>query len=317
VFDGRYIYYVPDQIASGSYDGRIARYDTQGAYAALTSWSAFDITTVSANAKGFDGGTFDGRYVYLVPYDNASGTPDGVVARYDTQAAFNAAGSWATFNVATVNANAKGFAGGIFDGRYVYLVPYYDITWDGLVTRYDTQAAFAAAGSWQTFDTTTVNASASGFQTAAFDGRYVYLVPLNNGASTTGPITRYDTQQAFTSASSWQTFDTTTLDASAVDFTSAQFDGRYVYFVPEAGSILVRYDTLGTFTAAAAWETFDTTTIDSNGSGFTGSVFDGEYIYLEPFNRGIALRFVAKTASGLPQLCASAAALHCYAGSFY
>ena len=45
------------------------------------------------------------RYVYLVP--NQSSTPDGLVMRYDTQAAFGAAGSWSTFDMTTAGADAE------------------------------------------------------------------------------------------------------------------------------------------------------------------------------------------------------------------
>ena len=42
---------------------------------------------------------------------------------------------------------------------------------------------------WSTFDLTVVSPSAKGFVGAAFDGRYVYLVPANNG-SRHGLVTR-------------------------------------------------------------------------------------------------------------------------------
>jgi hypothetical protein len=60
-----------------------------------------------------------------------------------------------------------------------------------VTARYDTQAAFATAGSWQTFDTTTLNAAAVGFIDAIFDGQYVYLVPRSNGPYH-GIFTRFD-----------------------------------------------------------------------------------------------------------------------------
>jgi hypothetical protein len=96
-------------------------------------WEAFDLTLVRPGAKGFTGAVFDGRYVYFVPDDGGTG---GVVARYDTQAGFAEAASWATFDVASVNAGAVGFAGAAFDGRFVYLVPHAT----GVVVRFDARA---------------------------------------------------------------------------------------------------------------------------------------------------------------------------------
>ena len=119
-----------------------------------------------------------------------------------TQAAFGLPGSWTTFDVSTVNAGAKGFFSAAFDGRYVYLVPYNNGAYHGIVTRYDTQAAFGTSGSWTTFDVSTVNAGAKGFNGAAFDGRYVYLVPNYNGADH-GIVTRFDAKSPPSLPSGW------------------------------------------------------------------------------------------------------------------
>jgi hypothetical protein len=299
VFDGRYVYFIPT--TNGAPDGIVARYDTQASFSDGASWSTFDTTTVDATAKGFYGGTFDGRYLYLVPGTN------GAVARYDTQgASFNDGGaSWTTFDTTTLDGGAaKGFAGAAFDGQYVYFVPIFNGAFDGIVTRYDTKASFAAGASWTTFDTTTVNANAKAFAGAAFDGRYLYLVPDNNG----GTVARYDTQAAFATAASWSTFDTTTLgpDAGARGFIGAAFDGRYVYLVPffngAADGVVARHDTKGTFTAAASWSTFDTTTVDSGAKGFAGAAFDGRYVYFVPYAGTAVARFDAKTPPSMPKL---------------
>jgi hypothetical protein len=180
VFDGRYVYLAPNY-----YIGVVARYDTQENFTASASWATFDTMGVNANARAFVGAVFDGRCVYLVPHNCFWG--GGVVARYDTQATFTALASWSTFDTTGVNANAKGFAGAAFDGRYVYLVPSDNGALDGVVARYDTQANFTASASWSTFDTTGVNANAKGFTGAAFDGRYVYLVPQYGGV-----VARFD-----------------------------------------------------------------------------------------------------------------------------
>src|SRR5439155_1209450 len=114
----------------------------------------------------------------------------GIVARYDTQGVFTAAGAWSTFDVSTVNAGAKGFIGAAFDGRFVYLVPYSNGATDGIVARYDTQGVFTASAAWSTFDVSTVNAGAKGFNGAVFDGRYLYLVPNNGTVAST--VARFD-----------------------------------------------------------------------------------------------------------------------------
>ena len=52
--------------------------------------------------------------------------------------------------------------------------------------RCDTRAAFAGP-SWTALDTTSLKASAAVYFGAAYDGRYVYLVPDSNGT-----VARFD-----------------------------------------------------------------------------------------------------------------------------
>ncbi len=210
------------------------RYDTQAAFGAMAGWQASgNDTTVNANAKGFNGGLFDGRYFYAVPlaYSSPSGF-SGIVTRYDTQGSFT-------------TASAKGFIGAVFDGRYAYFVPYYNGANDGVVAQLDTQGAFSNASAWRTFDVGySVNSSAVGFSTGAFDGRYVYFVPNAGGA-----VARVDTQAAvdagsssFTAPASWKAFDISTVNASAKQFFGAVFDGQYLYFVPNANGVVARFN---------------------------------------------------------------------------
>lgn len=299
VFDGRYIYFAPNN--DGAQDGVVTRYDTQADFTALGSWATFDATTVTASAMGFGGATFDGRYVYFVPGANDSApdggvSEDGVVTRYDTQASFTATASWSTFDTTTVMTNAKGFIGAVFDGRYVYFVPFDNGPGaDGIVARYDTQASFAAVASWSTFDTATLNANDIGFIGGAFDGRYLYLVPLGPAV-----ITRYDTTAAFTATASWSTFDTTTVNANAREYAGAAFDGRYLYFVPLIFHMVTRYDTQASFGTSASWSTFDTAS--AGAYSFFGAAFDGRYVYFAPYAGGAVARFDAKTPPSMPTL---------------
>jgi hypothetical protein len=278
------------------------------AYSALsdpTRWSTFDMATVNPGASGFSGAAFDGRYVYFVP--DVDGTPandftvKGLAARYDTHAAFGAAGSWTTFDMTTVNPGSKGFQGAAFDGRYLYLAPYANTnscpgeapTFDGLVSRYDTEASFTSGSSWTTFDMTTVNEAAVGFWGASFDGRYVYFVPYFDG-SYSGLAARYDTEAAFATGSSWTTFDTTTVNPGAAGFAGALFDGRYIYFVPFSSGLVTRYDTQAPLVTLTSWTTFDLTTVNAGATGFASATFDGRYVYFVPFSNGMYDGLVAR-----------------------
>jgi len=284
-FDGRYVYFVPKSQPIAS--GLAVRYDTTASFGAQTSWEVFDTSSLDAGAAGFAGAAFDGRYVYFSPNQNAGG-PDGVVTRYDTaaDAGLDAAAAWGTFDTTSLAAGAKGFAGAAFDGQYVYFVPDFDSAVDALVVRFNTKGAgFFSASSWQTFDATTVNANAGGFQGAVFDGRYVVFVPNNDGVAV-----RYDTTQAFQTASSWQAFDArANVNNNAQGYVGGAFDGRYVYFAPFASyggtnALVTRFDTAvdAGFDAGSSWGVFDTTGIVSTATGYYGAAFDGRYVYCVP-----------------------------------
>jgi hypothetical protein len=197
---------------------------------------------------------------------------------------------FSTFDTSAVNDAARGFQGAAFDGRYVYLAPSFNGDDDGIVVRYDTAASFTSNASWSTFDATTVNPRAKGFYGAAFDGRYLYLVPHKDSITGDfdGVVVRYDTHAIFGDGASWSTFDTTTVDPNARGFIGATFDGRYVYLVPSSFTIATRYDTQASFTNAASWSTFDAASVGSDASvssgagGYYGAAFDGRYVYLAP-----------------------------------
>jgi hypothetical protein len=311
-FDGKYMYFIPNN--NGAVDGIVARYDTTAGFGSSGSWETFDVATVTATAKGFIGGAFDGRYVYFIPYNN--GQPyDGVIARYDTHGTFGDSAAWETFDISTVNANARGFVTAAFDGRYLYLTPHYNAVvvgtnpgYHGITARYDTQAAFGMASSWETFDIATVNANAKGFLGSAFDGRYVYFTPYYNGAAYNGNVARFDTQDpgGFTTKAAWSTFNLQTVNANLVGFYSMTFDGRYLYLgqhyngalaIPAYGGFMARYDTQASFTTAGSWSAFNAAAVNGSAVGFVGAAFDGQYVYMVPYANasasyhGITVRF--------------------------
>jgi hypothetical protein len=311
VFDGRYVYFVPDTI-DGATSSVAARFDTRAASASLTdpaAWTTFDLSVLNGSGaplKGFYGGSFDGRYVYFVPHND--GAPDGRVARYDTKIAdagtvhapsdggdagdagdagptgFDDVGQWETFDLAGVSPAAVGFAGAAFDGTSVYFVPSvndaYDASVDNgnsaIVARLLTDASFESSGSWSTFDLTKVNGEADDFFGGAFDGRNLYLVPRGNGIAV-----QFDTAaKGFTVPASWSTYDLEriiTREAGASPaFTGAAFDGRFVYYVPSATGFgtVARYDSLSSFHADCAWSTVDLTQLDA-GANAGASNFAG------------------------------------------
>jgi hypothetical protein len=225
------------------------------------------------------GVTFDGRFVYFAPNGGASASN---VLRYDTTGDFSTAASWATFDTTTVAANAKNFWGGAFDGKYAYFPPVGATP----AARFDTSASFGNSSSWSTFDMTTLTADASGFSGAVFDGHYVYFIP-NDPTSPHSVVVRHDPKgaQGFGSPSSWQTFDASTINSRAINYSGAVFDGRYLYFAQSRygtdSGFPLRYDTHASFTDGASWTTVDVHAL-TQGTAYVGVAFDGHYAYFVP-----------------------------------
>ncbi len=197
VFAAGAVYLVPNQ--NGAYDGSVDfglsgtafRYATDAGFGTPSSWTSFDMTRVSGYANDFEGAAFDGRFVYFVPRGN------GVVTRYDTTVSFASPGAWGSYDVTRtvplIDAGAgqvsATYAGGAFDGRFVYFIPA-DTSGYGPypVLRYDTLGSFSAPCAWSSFDPSQLpvpvgSHAGSVYAGAVFDGQYLYLVP--NGSTGT------------------------------------------------------------------------------------------------------------------------------------
>ena len=289
IFDGRYVYLVP--YGAG---GTLARYDTTAPYLDASSWTLFDLRSVTASL-GFAGGTYDGRYLYLTPAGSS-----GVALRYDTSGGVTNTAAWSSFAIPSVDPAARSFVGSVTDGRYVYFIPYGGAAGPrGVLARYDADAPFAQASSWSTLDLASFDAKAVGFRTAAFDGRFLYLIPGWTAPTPTwasSTVARFDTQRPFGAADSWRFFDTSTVDADAIGFNAAVFDGRHLILAPGSNGVshghVLSYDTSADLTAKTSWSHFDAATLASTARNMRGTSFDGRFVYFAPAGGG-ATRFDA------------------------
>ena len=260
-FDGRYMFFVPRPGAV------VLRYDTTAPLGARGSWAQFDVRAELGFAPGFSGAVFDGRFVTLVP---RSSSP--LVVRYDTTRTFGDKASWDSFDPTSLDAAAVGFAGGVFDGKFVYFVPQEH----AIVLRHDASAA--AQSGWQKFDLAPLQlGTLSAFWGGVFDGRGITLAPEGDGVAV-----RFDTTGSFTSASSWSKFDAGAL-RNGETYQAGAFDGRYVFMGPGAAEgIVCRYDSQAGFTDGAAWKLFDMNALSPKLGLFQGAAFDGRFAYFTP-----------------------------------
>jgi hypothetical protein len=256
---------------------------------AASNWTTFDPTTLDAGIGTFDGQTFDGRYIYFAPYGSTG--VDGIVSRYDTQKDIADPSGWTTFDLKVGLGTGGRFAGTVFDGRYVYFVPFFNAAsqYDSNVVQYDTHGAFTAASSWTQY----TMPETGPFWGGIYDGRYVYFAPHFYSQ-----IPIYDTQAGpLTSPAAWSYFDPQTLTPPVAGnsndtFAGALFDGKYAYFL---GPIVARRDTtVAQDAGAAAWETSDTRTVYDAGALTDlpeNGGFDGRYLYLIDEGSAVVTRY--------------------------
>jgi hypothetical protein len=176
-FDGRHIYFVP------LYNGLAVRYDTLGAFEDPSAWQAYD-----ARPHGFKlavGAVFDGTWLYYCAYAH------GVIVRFDSRCDFADPKAWESKNVELTNGlRTTGFDGGFFDGRFVTFQPFFlhegpgprDNLFHAHYLRYDVTRPFDEDDSWQSYDASATDGLHSvGYNGGAFDGRYFYAAPWQQG----------------------------------------------------------------------------------------------------------------------------------------
>lgn len=123
VFDGIAVYFVPYG------HSHAVRYDCLREFSDAASWSHVDLSAIFPQRDlGFDGGFYDGRYVYYVPFIADTGNSPSFHAnfvRYDRTMTFDDPAAWRLFDAASTNGLAtRGYNAGAFDGRYFYCAPW-------------------------------------------------------------------------------------------------------------------------------------------------------------------------------------------------
>lgn len=257
----------------------------------MDRFESFDAgNTDGLDTRGYFGAVSDGRYVYFAPQLNASQDRHGQVLRYDSWGAFDDPASWEGYDAGcTDGLNTKGYYGVVHAGNHIYFVPRTDgENLHSRILRVDRRGDFRDPGSWEAYDIGRTMAC----QSAAYDGRYIYLSPGYEGDSgETGKAVRFDTRGGFTDSESYAVYDAGNTDGlESKNYDGATFDGRYVYYSPlNDRGIVLRHDTRGGFDDPAAWQALDAS---SHGMGMcVGAVFDGRYVYYVPYAHSNAVRY--------------------------
>jgi hypothetical protein len=266
----------------------------------------FDLTTLDADAKGFSRGISDGQYLYLVPYLNAagSGTFLSQAVRYDTTMALDDPDAYVVFDLTTLDTDAKGFAAGACDGRYVYMAGnrtglggFFGGT-ASLLLRYDTESGldFDDPAAWESFDAAGLGTPLYGFQAAISHEQYVYFLgAYSSGGTGASYLLRYDTTQDFTDSAAytvspdlygWSSSTVRQIFAAVMADDVLLMSGRNGSSV----SYVVSYDTTASFTSTGSYAYYDLqpTVLGGTHHTYRGMATDGTSVYLAPTDQGSA-----------------------------
>ncbi|MCH8916332.1 MAG: hypothetical protein IIA82_10915 [Thaumarchaeota archaeon] len=124
VFDGKYLYF-----SSLTPDATILRYDTTQDFEEIESWSTFYIAK-EFQKNGFRYVTFDGQYIYLMPYYPF---PKQILSYthvvYDTTQDFHSKESWYLYQLENFHGKQIIFSRPVFDNNFIYFPPehHYDL----------------------------------------------------------------------------------------------------------------------------------------------------------------------------------------------
>ena len=268
VYDNhRYIYFIP----SDSTNAYACRYDTS--YKDITNVSAyvvFNVGTVGIGCTAFGSGIFDGRYVYFLP----NGI-NNVGLQYDTRLPFDNTNSYATFDFSDIM-DTVGFSGSAYDGTYIYMSPYNDISQHGTIVIYNVTSDFTNENSYQVFDLTTLNSVAVGFRKCCVNDKYIHFVSATNSLTVV-----LDTTKNVESSDAYTLFDMQRVNVNFTMATSCVCIDKYIYYC-FPGTYIARYNTLKT-SIDTAWDYVDLSVFSVNCCGFVSMFCDGFHIYCAPY----------------------------------
>lgn len=281
--DGEYLYYSPFHNGS-AHHGIVLRQKIFSIFKDAGTWEAYDAGSVDGlNSKGFYGNPiFDGRFMYFCPFNN--GSTSGVVLRFDTTKPFKSVSSWEAYNAGSVDSlTTRGFHGAVFDGQFIYFVPYNNGAYNGIVLRLDTTKPFKSSGSWEAYDFGGLaSGAAKSYLGAVVLGNFIYFSPYFNSTANS-QIVRYDITKPFKSSTSWEAFNAITVAANCKSFGTPCTDGRFVYFPNATYNLILRYDSMLPFTSLASYTAFNILDLsDDEYSRHNACCVQGKYVVFAP-----------------------------------
>lgn len=215
-----YEFFVPVKEIHSKLNGFLLRYDSSKDFRSRSAWSWFDLTTINADATGFQSVAYAPPYIYLVPFFKS------VLVRYNTTLPLQAASSYEVFDLRNVTSQPVGLTGALVVGNDLVLIPWDDPKHLRAVTialLYNTRKSLTAAESWTSIDLKKVDPRAGGYQFGWLDKNgFVWFVPDNFLFFGVPPLITWNSRLPFDQPSSWKTYPSAGIPPS----TGAAYDPK-------------------------------------------------------------------------------------------
>lgn len=238
LFTGDYVYF------TSNFSNILVRYSINLPFTSTTSYQIFRVSSVASGMSNGVSLCYDGRNIYISGFGNQT---SNFIVYYDTTKSFSSVSSYTAFSLLLISGlTASQFWGMCFDGRFIYLSPLtnYFQFFSGQVVRYDTTLPFTSTGSWAFIELQGFNGyNNTGWRGIFFDGRYVYVIPSDNGLVTgVGVIAQYDTLLPFSITIGFSFLSFPLVNSNLLSFQGAVYDGNYVYLPPNPYQWIIRID---------------------------------------------------------------------------
>jgi len=233
-FDGRYLYLAPYQCSWTQYNGRMVQFDTKKDFTNVSNWKMFNSELKWPGSRGFHGAISTNDHTYFIPYVRKNRDYHGLLVRHKQNTPFDEPQNWDCLDLTSIHPLAKGFVGGCFDGRYIYLAPYFNgIERHGLVLRADTSKNVLDPNNWETFDMTLLNPDNRGYFGAKVHGEFVYMLPhCKTEGIYQGRLVRYDRRMDFHEPEAWNSFDTSQKHSKSMGYMGCAVIENDLYMAP-------------------------------------------------------------------------------------
>jgi len=250
-----------------------------------SDWTVTNLQSVagSTNAASFGGGFLDASdtYAYMVGRSINNTTWAGQINLASMHSNHNSPSAYSWFDPTTITptAGSGGFSG-IYANGYAYFAP----TQTNIFIEFNGADSFSSASSWTSYDLSNVQSNIGGPQSMAYIAPYVYGIPFQapGGGSASSLFWSYNTTLSFTSASSYQVLDLTTISSipgairsGLTEFTGGVVVGSSLVLVPWGASqtavtksVALKYDSTQSLTSGSAWQYIQLTNVDPNAGGY-------------------------------------------------